>query len=177
MKLLVPLVVVAMAVAFGFKCAAVRKDLTAERQAIDADWLRVDAALTHRSGVVPELTGAFQSAAPAETAAIGAVNDARNQLDAAQSRRARIEANTRLDQAIARLLVLVENYPKFESSRKYADLLETMKAADYQIAVERRRYNEAVEHYNARLDGFPENLVSSVSRLGKIDAYFQTAAP
>lgn len=88
----------------------------------------------------------------------------------------RILANARLDQALARLMLQVENYPKLENSKKYADLLEALKSADYQIAVARRKYNEAVEHYNARLDLFPDNIVASVTRLGKVDAYFQTPA-
>ena len=50
----------------------------------------------------------------------------------------------------------VENYPKLEGSKKYGDLLEALKSAEYQIAVARRKYNEAVEHYNARIELFPE---------------------
>jgi LemA protein len=78
--------------------------------------------------------------------------------------------------ALARLMLQVENYPKLEGSRKYGDLLEALKGAEYQIAVARRKYNEAVEHYNAGIDLFPNNIVASVTRLGKIDAYFQTPA-
>jgi hypothetical protein len=58
----------------------IRKDLVSERQAIDADWAQVDAALTHRAGIVPELTSTVQAEAPAEAAAILKVNDARNLL-------------------------------------------------------------------------------------------------
>lgn len=175
MKFLV-LAVVAVALVFGVKCTAIRKDLTAERQAIDSDWAQVDAALTHRAGILPELTGAVESEAPAEAAAIGALNDARNALAAARGQHARIQANARLDEALARLMLRVENYPKLDSSRKYGDLLEALKNADYQVAVARRRYNEAVEHYNAGIDLFPNNIVASLARFGKIDAYFQTPA-
>ena len=55
-------------------------------------------------------------------------------------------------------------------------MLEALKGADYQIAVARRKYNEAVEHYNAGIDLFPSNIVASLTHLGKIDAYFQTPA-
>ena len=73
-------------------------------------------------------------------------------------------------------MLQAENYPKLESGKKYGDLLEALKGAEYQIAVARRRYNEAVEHYNAGIDVFPNNIVASLTRLGKIDAYFQTPA-
>jgi len=175
MKLLV-LALVAVALVFGAKCITIRKGLVSERQAIDADWAQVDAALAHRAGIVPDLAGTVQAGAPAEASAIREINDARDVLSTARSQQEKIWANTRLDHALARLMLLVENYPKLEGSQKYADLLEALKGAEYQIAVARRKYNEAVEHYNARIDLFPNNLVASVTRLGKIDAYFQTPA-
>jgi LemA protein len=177
MKFLVlALVAVAVVVVFGAKCMTIRKDLVTERQTIEADWAQVDAALAHRAGIVPELTGTVREAAPAETGVIVAVNDARNLLTAAHSQPEKIRANARLGEALARLMLQVENYPKLESSRKYGDLLEALKGAEYQIAVARRKYNEAVEHYNAGIDLFPNNIVASLARLGKIDAYFQTPA-
>jgi LemA protein len=175
MKFLV-LALVAVALVLGAKCVTVRKDLVSERQAIDADWAQVDAALAHRAGIVPELTSTVQAAAPAAAGAINVVGDARDALSGAGSQHQKIQANARLDEALARLILQVENYPKLESSRKYGDLLEALKGAEYQIAVARRKYNEAVEHYNARIDLFPSNIVSSVTGLGKIDAYFQTPA-
>ena len=175
MKYLV-LALVAVALVFGVKCITIRKDLVSQRQAIDADWAQVDAALVHRAGIVPELANTVQAEAPSEASAIRAVNDARNLLSAAHGQHEKIQANARLDEALARLMLLAENYPKLESGKKYGDLLEALKGAEYQIAVARRKYNEAVEHYNARIDLFPNNIVASLTRLGKIDAYFQTPA-
>jgi len=175
MKFLV-LALVAVALFFGARCITIHKDLVSERQAIDADWAQVDAALVHRAGIVPELTGTVQAEASAEASAIVKVNDARSELTAAHSQQEKIQANARLDEALARLMLLVENYPKLESSKKYGDLLDALKSAEYQIAVARRKYNEAVEHYNTSIDLFPNNIVASVTGLGKIDTYFKTAA-
>ena len=175
MKFLV-LAVVAVALVFGVRCMTIRKDLVAERQTIDDNWAQVEAALEHRAGIVPELTSLIQAGAPAEANAVRAVNDACNVLGAGRNREEKIEANARLYEALARLMLKVESYPKLEGSRKYGDLLEALKGAEYQIAVARRKYNEAVEHYNAGIDLFPSNIVASLTHLGKIDAYFQTPA-
>jgi LemA protein len=175
MKFLV-LAVVAVALVFGVKCMTIRKDLVSERQAIDSDWAEVDAALERRASIGPELANMVQAEAPAESSAIRAVNDARNALSVAQGQQAKIQANARLNEALARLMLLVENYPKLENSKEYGDLLEALQGADNKVDVARRRYNEAVEHYNAHIDVFPNNIVASVARLGKIDAYFQTPA-
>lgn len=162
--------------AIGARCMTIRKELVAERQAIEADWGQVDAALAQRAGIVPELTNLVQAEVPAERSTILKVNDARNLLSTAHSQQEKIQANAQLNEALARLMLSVEGYPKLESSKKYGDLLEALKSAEYRIAVARRKYNEAVEHYNASIDLFPNNLVASVTRLGKIDAYFQTPA-
>jgi LemA protein len=170
----------AVAVFFGAKCVTIHKNLLAERQIIDADWTEVDAALQRRAGLIPDLTetvkAQIEADAPTEAAALTAVNDACNLLILAHERHEKIQANAQVDQAIGRLMLLAENYPKLQRGKKYGDLLETLKGAEYQIAVARRKYNEAVEHYNARIELFPDNIVASVSRLHKVDAYFQTPA-
>jgi hypothetical protein len=38
----------------------------------------------------------------------------------------------------------------------------------------RRKYNEALEHYNAQIQQFPENVVASIAGLTRNDAYFKT---
>jgi LemA protein len=172
MKLLV-LALVAAAVVLGVGCMTIRKDLVAQRQAIDADWARVDAALVRRGGIVPELASLVQAEAPAEASAILSVNES---MGAAHSPQEKVLANARLHEALARLMLQVEAYPKLENSKKYGDLLEALQGAENQIDVARRKYNEAVEHYNAGIELFPKNIVASITRLGKIDAYFQTPA-
>ncbi len=175
MKLLV-LALAALAVVFALKGVAVRQDLVTERQAIEADWTEVNAALDQRVGVVPDLTSLVQAEAPAEVAVVHGVLQAREALNTAHTLQEKIQANGRLDEALARLMLQVENYPKLDSGKRYGDLLEALKSSDYKIAVARRKYNEAVEHYNARIELFPNNVVASVTRLRKVDAYFQTPA-
>jgi LemA protein len=154
----------------------IRTDLVAERQAIDADWAQVDSALAQRAGIVPELAGLVQSEAPAATGALPPLNDAKDILIGAHTQQEKIKANAQLDEALARLMLAVESYPKLDNGKPYGDLLDALKGAEYQIDVARRKYNEAVEHYNAHIDVFPNNMVASLSRLGKIDVYFQTPA-
>jgi len=171
---LLALVLVAAGLFSGVQYMKVRKDLLSERRSIDADWSAVEAALEQRAMITVDLTKTVESEAPAESNAILSVNDARNLLNLARDRQAKMLANARLDEAIGRLMLQVEAHPKLEHSKKYGDLLEALKGAEYQIAVSRRKYNEAVEHYNARIELFPANVVASVSGMHKVDAYFQT---
>jgi LemA protein len=42
------------------------------------------------------------------------------------------------------------------------------------IAVERRKYNEALQSYNTLIELFPSNVVASLSGFARNDAYFKT---
>jgi LemA protein len=173
MKLLV-LALAALALVFGSKCITIRKNLEAERAVVDADWSQTEEALDRRADLIPELVEAVRSAAPQETIALLGATDSRNLLLAAHGPQEKIQANVRLDEALARLMMAVETHPKLEASQQYAGLLDGLNDADYHIAVARRKYNEAVEHYNAQIELFPNNVVASVARFNKINAYFRT---
>jgi len=166
----------AAALVLGSQCVSIHKSLVAQRETVDRAWAEVEAALNHRAGVVSEMVETVLHEAPDQAPKIVAVSDARSSLASAHGPREKIKANARLDNALASLMLLAENYPSLEGGQKFGGLLETLKGAEYQIAVARRKYNEAVEHYNTRIALFPDNLVASLSGFGKIDEYFQTPA-
>ncbi len=165
------LLLVLLGIVLRSEYVGIRTGLIAERKSIDAVWTELNAAIESRADLVPGLAEAMQTEAPDLAGAIQSVTDTGKKLQGAQGRRARIEANTMLDMALGSLLVRTERRPKLESSRKYEDLLDAMKESEYHIAVARRKYNEAVEHYNTRLALFPSNIVASLSGFDKIDAY------
>jgi LemA protein len=78
---------------------------------------------------------------------------------------------------LAKLLLCAENYPQLEKSQDLENLEDALRDSEDSIAEERRKYNDVVEHFNARLAVFPNNLVASLAGLEKIDVYFPTPAP
>ncbi|MFN7994260.1 MAG: LemA family protein [Bryobacteraceae bacterium] len=170
--LILVLVVVVLISAIQYK--GIRKDLAAERGEINAAWTQVEAALDERAGIVPDLVRLADAEVPEESATTRGVSAKREALRTAHGVQPKIDANARLDEAIARLMLCIENYPKVDRSKPYNAILEQLKEADYHIALARRKYNEAVERYNTRIALFPNNVVASLAHFGKIDAYFLT---
>jgi LemA protein len=166
---LILFVVLTLAI-FTSKFSAIRRGLVAERNSINGSWSELKLALNRRAELIPELVKVVQKEAPHDSA-VQAVCEARTKLDQAEGVRPKIEANIVLDAALGGLLVCAEKYPRIQKSKEFTDSLDAMKESEYHIAVARRKYNEAVEHYNTRLALFPNNLVASVSRFGKIDTY------
>ncbi len=67
----------------------------------------------------------------------------------------KIAANQRLDSALGRLLVVVENYPQLKSNENFLRLQDELAGTENRIAVERRRYNETLQDYNTYISLFP----------------------
>ena len=64
--------------------------------------------------------------------------------------------------ALARLLVVVENYPTLKSNATFARLMDELAGTENRIAVERMRYNERVQEYNTSRRQFPANITASI---------------
>ena len=86
----------------------------------------------------------------------------------------RIAANQQLEGALARLLVVVENYPNLKANENFLRLQDELAGTENRIAVERRRYNQVVQDYNTYVQLFPNNLVASLSGFQREEAYFRT---
>jgi LemA protein len=151
-----------------------RHRLTTEREAVDAAWLQVDLALSRRADLLPGLAEAVKTATGHDTGISASIVEARAALNNARTPQEKIAANERLSSALARLLILTENYPKLDSNRHFLLLQDEVAGAENRVAVERRKYNETLERYNSSLQMFPGNVVAALAGFTRDDAYFRT---
>ncbi len=170
--LIIALVAVA---ALGSQFIGIRNQFVTEREAIRSAWAQVDVALQRRADLIPNLVETVKGYAAHEKGAIEAVANARASLLSARDPQERIRANTQLDGALGRLLVVVENYPQLRANENFLRLQDELAGTENRIAVERRKYNESVQKYNTHIELFPGNIVASVSGFTRNDAYFETA--
>jgi len=161
------------AVAAGSKFVGVKEDLQRQREGIDRQWARVDAALQRRADVIPNLVEQVQDS-DRRGSILPEITAARNSLASAHGPEEKVRANRELSLAIARLLVQCETDPRTRSSGGFERLREELAARDDEIANERFLYNNALEHYNARMQWFPNNVVASLAGFSRNDAYFGT---
>src|SRR5207245_8769072 len=70
----------------------------------------------------------------------------------------KIAANQQLDGALGRLLLIVENYPQLKSNENFLRLQDELAGTENRIAVERKRYNDAIQDYNTYIGLFPNNI-------------------
>lgn len=163
-----------LALGVGGELFAVRGKLAAERDAVSAAWSAAETALEGRAALVPELTELVRGFAPRETALFSKAAEAGLELIRGRTPQDKIAANERLSGALSRLLVLSENYSQLQSNPNFMRLEREIAAAENNIAVERRKYNELLERYNTSLRIFPNNVVSRLAGFKYNGAYLST---
>jgi LemA protein len=150
-----------------------RNQMAIKREAVNSAWSQVDVVLQRRADLIPNLVETVKGFAAQEVTVFGDIAKARSALLGATSPADKIAANQRLDSALGRLLVVVENYPQLKSNENFLRLQDELAGTENRIAVERRRYNETLQDYNTYLSLFPNNLVASLGGFARNDAYFK----
>jgi len=150
-----------------------RNQMAIKREAVNVAWSQVDVVLQRRADLIPNLVETVKGYAAQEVTVFGDIAKARSALLSASTPADKIAANQRLDSALGRLLVVVENYPQLKSNENFLRLQDELAGTENRIAVERRRYNETLQDYNTYLSLFPNNLVASMSGFARNDAYFK----
>ena len=172
--LIVLTVLLVLGLIVGGKFVGTRNDLVTQREAVTSQWSDVDVALQRRADLIPNLVNTVKGFAQHETEVFKDIADARARLAGGRTPGEKIQANQQLDSAISRLLVIAENYPALKSNENFLRLQDELAGTENRIAVERRKYNEALQRYNTSIELFPNNLVAGMSGLARNDAYFQT---
>jgi LemA protein len=171
---LIVLAVVVLAVLMvGGSLLGTRNELVTEREAVNGAFSQVDVAMERRADLIPNLVEAVKGFAKHEQGVIDSVTSARAALGGAKTPAEKIAANSQLDGALSRLLVVVENYPNIKADENFLRLQDELAGSENRIAVERRKYNETVQRYNTDIELFPKNIAASMFGFQRNDAYFK----
>lgn len=155
--------------------AGIRNNMVRKREQINAAWSQVDVVIQRRADLIPNLVNTVKGFAAHETEVFADVDRAREALLNAHTPGSRIQANGQLDGALGRLLAVAENYPQLKSNENFLELQDQLEGTENRIAVERRRYNLAVQDYNTYIGVFPDNVVAGLSGFSRDNDYFKAS--
>jgi LemA protein len=174
--LIVSLVVVAVVLLLGLmffgQYVDMRNTMVTKNEGVKAAWSQVDIVLQRRADLIPNLVETVKGFALHEETVFGDIAKARSALLSAGTPQEKIAANGRLDGALGRLLVVVENYPQLKSNENFLRLQDELAGTENRIAVERKRYNDTLQDYNTYVQLFPHNIVAGWAGFKPNPAYF-----
>jgi LemA protein len=151
---------------------SVRNTLVGKNEGVKAAWSQVDIVLQRRADLIPNLVESVKGYAKQEQTVFGDIAKARSALLSAGSPQEKINANTQLDGALGRLLLIVENYPQLKSNENFLRLQDELAGTENRIAVERKRYNDTLQDYNTYVQRFPNNIYAGWAGFKPNSAYF-----
>jgi LemA protein len=186
LALLVIGALLALAIIVGVAVSGLFNRLVTLQQATDAAWAQVQNVYQRRADLVPNLVSTVQGAANFERTTLNEVTTARAsvgrmQMPAGQAptdpqQLAEFErAQGQLGSALSRLLVVAERYPELRATQGFRDLQAQLEGTENRIAVERGRFNEAVQAYNTAMKRFPAVFFAGV--FGHTPRPYFTATP
>jgi len=133
-----------------------------QEEAIKAQWAQVENQLQRRNDLIPNLVETVKGTAQQERDVFGQIADSRAKLAGAKTPEERIQAANEQSTALARLLVIVENYPQLRSNESFNRLMDELAGTENRLAVERMRYNERVQQYSVSRRSFPSNVTARI---------------
>ncbi len=159
-SLLIILIVLAvLVVAYG---GIKYNGLVKSSESISAQWAQVESQYQRRFDLIPNLVNSVKGIMTQEQEIFTAIADARSRYAGATTPDAQAAAAGEVESSLARLLVVMENYPQLRSVETVQSLMAELAGTENRIAVERMRYNELVRDYNVSVKTFPGSLIAGV---------------
>jgi LemA protein len=136
--------------------------LVSADQGVKNRWAEVDNQLQRRGDLIGNLVETVKGVASQEQAVFGQIASARAALGGAHTPEQGIAAGQQMDNALSRLLVVVENYPQLQSNAQFSDLMASLEGTENRLSVARMRYNDEAKGYNILVQQFPMNLFAGM---------------
>jgi LemA protein len=142
-----------------------------KEEAITSQWAQVQNVYQRRADLIPNLVNTVKGYADFEKSTLTAVIDARakatsvnidaSKLDA-KSIKTFQDAQDGLKSSLSKLLVVAEQYPNLKANQNFLELQSQLEGTENRITVERMKFNEVTQDFNAYIRSFPQVMVAKM---------------
>lgn len=136
-------------------------------EAVNEKWSQVENVYQRRADLIPNLVNTVKGYADFEQQTLTQVIEARAKATSVNIDPTNMNAGNfqqfeqaqgQLTQALSRLMVVVERYPELKANQNFLELQAQLEGTENRIAVERKKFNEAVRGYNTYIRKFPQTF-------------------
>jgi len=159
--------------------------LVQQEEKVNGAWSQVENQYQRRADLIPNLVSTVKGYAEFEKSVLTDVTDARSRVGSVQIKAEDLndpekfqkyqEAQDKLSSSLSRLLLVAENYPNLKANENFLQLQSQLEGTENRIAVERKKFNDAVQEYNTSIRSFP-TLISAKIFGFKDKSYFKSVA-
>ncbi len=165
-------IVVIVFMAFGWYQSGYNQMIGLDQQ-VKSSWSQVENQLQRRSDLIPNLVSTVKGYAAHEKGILEEVTRLRSQWGQAANIPDKMAAANSLGGALSRLLLVTENYPNLKADQNFLELQSQLEGTENRIAVERMRYNEAVQAFNTYQRSLFGSFFASATHLTEPAIYFK----
>ncbi|QZT28566.1 LemA family protein [Streptococcus suis] len=135
----------------------------------------VDTQLQRRYDLIPNVVAAVKGAMEHEEEIFTAIADARAKIGSSQVGTSDYnQAQSQLDSAVSRLLMVTENYPQLTANQQVSDLITELEGTENRILVARKDYNAVATAYNKKIKRFPTSIYAGLFGFEKVELFQAT---
>lgn len=149
------IVIIVAVILLALSVKGIYNNLVTLDESVNNSWAQVENQLQRRYDLIPNLVETVKGYAAHEREVLTEVTRARASVGSARTPDEVMQANNELSSALARLLVVVEQYPDLKANQNFIRLQDELAGTENRIAVERMRYNETVRDFNQKIRSFP----------------------
>jgi LemA protein len=135
---------------------------TGQEEQLKTALAEVQNQLQRRNDLIPNLVETVKGYASQERDIFTSIAESRSRMMNAKTPEEQVEAANAQTSALARLLVVVENYPQLKSDANFQRLMDELAGTENRLAVARQRYNDAARQYNTLRRSFPSNVTAKM---------------
>ncbi|MDD4901475.1 MAG: LemA family protein [Patescibacteria group bacterium] len=174
MKKILIIIVVVLAIVGLYGWGIYNKMVTAN-EGVDNMWAQVETQYQRRFDLIPNLVESVKGAMGQEQKVFGDLAEARTRYAGAATVNEKAQAAGQVESALARLLVVMENYPQLKSVETVQTLMTQLEGTENRISVERKRFNDAARDFNVMIKRVPARWFAAMFGFAEKD-YFEAAA-
>ncbi|MEW6715706.1 MAG: LemA family protein [Nitrospirota bacterium] len=171
----IALIVVAIVALIGFMTFSWflkgYNNVVAMDENVKGSWAQVENQLKRRYDLIPNLVETVKGYAAHEKELFEHIADTRTKYFQADSVKDKINASNQLEGFLSRLLVLRETYPDLKANESFLKLQDSLEGTENRIAVERKRYNDAVQLLNTYIRTFFGRFFAAFAGVSSAEYY------
>jgi LemA protein len=143
---------------------------------VSTEWSNVETQYQRRADLIPNFVNTVKGAAAFEQTTLTQVIEARAKatqvtVDPSNITAEQLQefqaAQSEVSSALARLMVVVEQYPELKATQNFRDLQVELEGTENRISIARSNFNDAAREYNTFIKKFPNNFIASIGKFSE----------